>query len=197
MDLTPDLASIRAPTLVIAGTRDVATPKEMGVGIAAAIPAAHFVELPSAHIPLPESTGVFAHTVLAFLSRAAPATERDRYDVGLARRREVLGASYVDARLKQVTPFNAEFQDLITRYAWGETWTRNVLDDRTRRLLVLAMLIAQARWEEFEMHVKAGLAAELSESELKEVLLLAAIYCGVPAANTGFHRAAGLVGEGG
>jgi alkylhydroperoxidase/carboxymuconolactone decarboxylase family protein YurZ len=129
------------------------------------------------------------------LSGAPPATERDRYGVGLSRRREVLGASYVDARLKQVTPFNAEFQDLITRYAWGEMWTRNVLDDRTRRLLVLAMLIAQSRWEEFEIHVKAGLVAELSESELKEVLLLAAIYCGVPAANTGFHRAAGLVGD--
>jgi alkylhydroperoxidase/carboxymuconolactone decarboxylase family protein YurZ len=71
-----------------------------------------------------------------------------------------------------------------------------VLDDRTRRLLVLAMLIAQSRWEEFEMHVKAGLAAELSESELKEVLLLAAIYCGVPAANAGFHRAAAIVGDG-
>ena len=195
MDLTPDLASIRAPTLVIAGSKDVATPKEMGAAIAAAIPGARCVEIPAAHIPLPEATGVFAHTILEFLSGTPPATERDRYDVGLARRREVLVASYVDARLKQVTKFNAEFQDLITRYAWGETWTRNVLDDRVRRLLVLAMLIAQARWDEFEMHIKAGLAAELSESELKEVLLLAAIYCGVPAANTGFHRAAGLVGD--
>jgi 3-oxoadipate enol-lactonase/4-carboxymuconolactone decarboxylase len=196
MDLTPDLASIRAPTLVITGSRDIATPKEMGSAIAAAVPGAGSVELPAAHIPLPEATGVFAHVVLEFLSDALPATERDRYSVGLSRRRAVLGASYVDARLKHVTPFNAEFQDLITRYAWGEIWTRNVLDDRTRRLLVLAMLIAQSRWEEFEMHVKAGLAAELSESELKEVLLLAAIYCGVPAANSGFQRAAGLVGDG-
>ena len=189
-------SSIRAPTLVITGSRDIATPKEMGSAIAAAVPGAGSVELPAAHIPLPEATGVFAHVVLEFLSDALPATERDRYSVGLSRRRAVLGASYVDARLKHVTPFNAEFQDLITRYAWGEIWTRNVLDDRTRRLLVLAMLIAQSRWEEFEMHVKAGLAAELSESELKEVLLLAAIYCGVPAANSGFQRAAGLVGDG-
>jgi 3-oxoadipate enol-lactonase/4-carboxymuconolactone decarboxylase len=197
MDLTPELASIRAPTLVITGARDVATPKEMGAAIAATIPGAHCVELPAAHIPLPETTGVFAHAVLEFLTGAPPVTERERYEVGLARRRGVLGAGYVDARLKQVTAFNVEFQDLITRYAWGEIWKRNVLDDRTRRLLVLAMLIAQARWEEFEMHVRAGLAAELSESELKEVLLIAAIYCGVPAANTGFHRAAGLVGDGG
>ena len=196
MDLTADLASIRVPTLVITGTRDVATPKEAGAAIAAAVPGARCVEIPGAHIPLPEATGVFVHTALEFLGEPLPTTERDRFGVGLSRRREVLGASYVDARLQQVTPFNSEFQDLITRYAWGETWTRNVLDDRTRRLLVLAMLIAQSRWEEFEMHVKAGLAAELSESELKEALLLAAIYCGVPAANTGFHRAAAIVGEG-
>lgn len=196
MDLTPDLASIRAPTLVITGTEDVATPKEMGTAIAAAIPGARSAEIAAAHIPLPEATGAFVHAALEFLAGTQPATERERYEVGLARRREVLGTAYVDARLRQVTSFNAEFQDLITRYAWGETWTRNVLDDRTRRLLVLAMLIAQARWEEFEMHVKAGLAAELSEAELKEVLLLAAIYCGVPAANTGFHRAATIVGEG-
>jgi len=193
MDLTPDLASIRTPTLVTTGTHDIAAPKETGAAIAAAIPGARCVELPVAHLPPPEAPGLFAHAVLEFLAGAAPATERDRYDVGLARRREVLGAGYVDARLKQVTPFNAEFQDLITRYAWGEMWSRNVLDDRTRRLLVLAMLIAQSRWEEFEMHVKAGLAAELSPAELKEVLLLAAIYCGVPAANTGFHRAAAIV----
>ncbi len=197
MDLTADLAWIGAPTLVITGTHDIATPKEMGAAVAAVIPGARCVEIPATHIPLPEATGVFAHTVLEFLSGAPPATERDRYAAGLSRRREVLGTSYVDARLKQVTSFNTEFQGLITRYAWGETWTRNVLDDRTRRLLVLAMLIAQSRWEEFEMHVKAGLAAELSASELKEVLLLAAIYCGVPAANTGFHRAAGLIGDDG
>ncbi len=102
----------------------------------------------------------------------------------------MLGRRYVEERLQQATPFDAEFQDLITRYAWGEMWTRNVLDDRTRRLLVLAMTIALGRWDEFELHVKAGLAADLSEAELKEVLLLAAIYCGVPAANTGFRRAA-------
>jgi len=195
MDLTPELGSIRVPTLVTTGSQDIAAPKEMGTAIAAAIPGARCVELPVAHLPPPEAPGLFAHTVLGFLVGAPPASERERYDVGLRRRREVLGGSYVDARLKQVTGFNAEFQDLITRYAWGETWTRNVLDDRTRRLLVLAMLIAQSRWEEFEMHVKAGLAAELSESELKEVLLLAAIYCGVPAANTGFQKAGGIVGD--
>ena len=119
--------------------------------------------------------------------------ERQRYRRGMAVRRAVLGDAHVDGAVRDETDFNREFQDLITRYAWGEMWSRNVLDDRTRRLLVLAMLIAQGRWEEFEMLVKAGLAAELSPAELKEVLLLAAIYCGVPAANTGFHRAAAIV----
>jgi 3-oxoadipate enol-lactonase/4-carboxymuconolactone decarboxylase len=193
MDLVASLPAIRAPTLVTTGSDDVATPKEMGRAIAAAIPGAVCVLLPVAHIALPEATGLFAHTVLEFLAGAPVATERERYDVGLARRKQVLGTAYVDERLKQVTPLNAEFQDLITRYAWGEMWTRNVLDDRTRRLLVLAMMVAQARWEEFEMHVRAGMAAELSEAELKEVLLLAAVYCGVPAANTGFHKAAGVL----
>ena len=193
MDLAGSLGAIRAPTLVTTGRDDLATPKEMGGAIAAAIPGAGRVELPVAHIAIPEETGLFVHTVLEFLIGATVATERHRYDVGLARRKDVLGDAYVEERLKKVTPLNAEFQSLITRYAWGEMWTRNVLDDRTRRLLVLAMLIAQSRWEEFEMHVRSGMAAELSEAELKEVLLLAAIYCGVPAANTGFHKAAGAL----
>ncbi|MEO8303543.1 MAG: 3-oxoadipate enol-lactonase [Betaproteobacteria bacterium] len=190
MDLAGSLGSIRAPTLVTTGKDDLATPKEMGLAIAAAIPGAAGVELPVAHIAIPEETGLFTHTLLEFLTGAPVASERQRYDAGLSRRKNVLGEAYVEERLKKVTPFNAEFQNLITRYAWGEMWTRNVLDDRTRRLLVLAMMIAQSRWEEFEMHIRAGRAAELSEAELKEVLLLAAIYCGVPAANTGFHKAA-------
>jgi len=197
MDLAASLAAIRAPTLVITGADDLATPKEMGNAIAAAVPGARRVELPVAHIPVPEAPGLFAHTVLDFLAGAPVATERERYDVGMRRRKGVLGERYVGDRVKSVTPFNAEFQDLITRYAWGEMWTREVLDDRTRRLLVLAMLVAQSRWDEFEMHVGAGLAAELSEAELKEVLLLAAIYCGVPAANAAFHRAAAVLGGAG
>ena len=121
-------------------------------------------------------------------------TEKQRYDRGLARRKQVLGVEYVKARLKNRHPFTDEFQALITRYAWGELWTRPVLDDRTRRLLVLAMMVALKSWEEFELHVRAGLEHELSPAELKEVLMLAAIYCGVPAANTAFGRARKLIG---
>ncbi len=116
-------------------------------------------------------------------------TEKQRYDRGLKRRKAVLGVKYVEARLKNRHPFTDEFQELITRYAWGEMWTRPRFDDRTRRLLVLAMMVALKSWEEFDLHVRAGLEHELSPAELKEVLMLAAIYCGVPAANTAFGHA--------
>jgi 3-oxoadipate enol-lactonase/4-carboxymuconolactone decarboxylase len=195
MDLRACPAAMGVPTLVVTGTHDLATPKELGAAIADAIPGAACVELPLAHIPIPEEPGLFAHTVLQFLVRPTVATERERCEFGLDRRKQVLGTRYVEERLRQITPFNAEYQDLITRYAWGEMWTRDVLDDRVRRLLVLAMMIALGRWEEFQMHVKAGLAAELSATDLKEVLLLSAIYCGVPSANTGFHKASEIIGN--
>ena len=120
-------------------------------------------------------------------------TEKQRYARGLKRRKEVLGAKYVEVRLRNKHPLTDEFQALITRYAWGELWTRPVLDDRTRRLVVLAMMVALKSWEEFELHVRAGLERELSPAELKEVLMLAAIYCGVPAANTAFGHARKLI----
>ena len=115
--------------------------------------------------------------------------EKDRYEAGMAARRAVLGESYVERSVKNRTPFNEEFQELISRYAWGEIWTRTAFDDRTRRLLVLAMTAALGRWEEYRLHINAGLQAELTPQDIKELLLQTAIYCGVPAANTGFHHA--------
>ena len=120
-------------------------------------------------------------------------TEKQRYARGLKRRKEVLGTEYVAARLKNKHPLTDEFQSLITRYAWGEMWTRPAFDDRTRRLLVLAMMVAMKSWEEFELHVRAGLERELSAAELKEMLMLAAIYCGVPAANSAFAHAKKII----
>ncbi len=195
MDLTDLAPRIRVPTLVVTGTHDLATPKSAGEAIAAAVPGAQRVELPSAHIPVVEMPQLYAHTLLAFLARRDVVSERDRYEVGLEKRKQALGAAYVEERVKRITPFNAEFQELITRLAWGEIWTRDVLDDRTRRLLVLAICVSLGRWEEFELHARAGLAAELGESDLKEMLLLAAVYAGVPAANTAFHKAAALLAQ--
>jgi 3-oxoadipate enol-lactonase/4-carboxymuconolactone decarboxylase len=195
MDQTASVAAIRVPTLVIVGTHDLATPKAHGETLAKAIPGAQLVELPTAHIPVIEAPGAFVNALLGFLLDRPIATERERYDAGLERRKEALGRDYVESRLKSVNAFNQEFQALITRYAWGEIWTRHVLDDRTRRLIVLGMLLALARFDEFEMHMRSGLDAELSLDDLKEVLLLSAIYAGVPVANSGFHRAAEVLKE--
>src|SRR6266550_4528098 len=115
--------------------------------------------------------------------------EDERAKIGVKKRREVLGDRHVDGALAGRNEFNAEFQDLITRYAWGEIWTRPGLDERTRRLIVLATMIALGRDEEFKMHLRAALEHGVSKDDVKEVLLQSGIYCGLPAANSAFHRA--------
>ena len=115
--------------------------------------------------------------------------ERKRYDQGSKTRREVLGDAHVDRSLKNRTKFNEPFQDLITRYAWGEIWTRPGLPRKTRSLLTLSMLVALNRNEEFRLHLKAALSIGVTRDEIQEVLLQSAIYCGVPAANSAFHAA--------
>ena len=111
-------------------------------------------------------------------------TERARQ--GMTVRREVLGDEHVDAAVDRTSGFTADFQDLITRYAWGEIWTRPGLDRRMRSAITLTALIATGRFEELRMHLRAALRNGLEEDEIKEVLLQSAIYCGVPAANSAF-----------
>jgi len=119
-------------------------------------------------------------------------TEDERYAAGLAVRRRVLGDAHVDAALAQTTELTADFQNLITRYAWGEIWSRPGLDLRSRRILVLGTLIALGRWEEFAMHAGAALReGALKSGDLMEIVLQQAIYCGVPAA----HRALQVLAE--
>ena len=114
--------------------------------------------------------------------------DKDRHDAGMSVRRQVLGDAHVDRISARTTPLTAEFQDLITRYAWGEIWTRPGLDVRTRRVLVLGTLIALGRFEEFRMHARAAInEGGFSEEDLKEIVLQQAVYCGVPAANTAFE----------
>ena len=114
--------------------------------------------------------------------------EKERHEAGMAVRRQVLGNAHVERASAQTTALTAEFQDLITRYAWGEIWTRPGLDVRTRRILVLGTLIALGRFEEFRMHARAALnEGGFTEEDLKEIVLQQAIYCGVPAANTAFE----------
>jgi 4-carboxymuconolactone decarboxylase len=115
--------------------------------------------------------------------------DRERYAEGMKVRRAVLGDAHVDRSLRNRNAFNDEFQDLITRYAWGEVWMRPGLSRHTRSLITLALMIAINRGDEFRMHVRAAFNNGVTRDEIKEVILQCAIYCGVPAANAAFHMA--------
>jgi 4-carboxymuconolactone decarboxylase len=121
-------------------------------------------------------------------------TEQERYEHGLAMRRRVLGDPHVDRTLAARTAATAEFQDLLTRYVWGEIWTRPALDVKTRRLLVIATLVALGRWEELQLHVRAAVeSGEVRADEVKEIILQQAIYCGIPTANHAMQLLAPLL----
>jgi 3-oxoadipate enol-lactonase/4-carboxymuconolactone decarboxylase len=185
--------------------------------VLAALPNARHVSLDAAHLACLEAPQAFASAVRQFLqpmspddavpaSSAAPSDQTHvqhmaeaastLYEAGLRVRRQVLGDAWVDRALASRTDFNRDFQAMITRCAWQEIWSRPGLDHRTRRLLVLATTIALGRWEEFRLHVRAGLVqGGFTEEELREVLMQSAVYAGVPAANTAFAQAAEVMGE--
>ena len=119
----------------------------------------------------------------------------ETHDRGMTTRREVLGDAHVDAAIAGTTPFTADFQDLITRYAWGEVWSRPGLDRRTRSCITLTALVALNHHHELAMHVRAALRNGLTSDEIKEVLLQSAVYCGVPAANRAFAIAQEVLNE--
>jgi 4-carboxymuconolactone decarboxylase len=121
--------------------------------------------------------------------------ERARHEQGMKVRRAVLGDAHVDRTVARANDFNREFQDLITRYAWGEIWTRPGLPRHTRSLLTVAMMVALNRSEEFKLHVRAAFNNGVTREEIREVLLQCAIYCGVPAANSAFHMAEEVFGQ--
>jgi len=121
--------------------------------------------------------------------------DRSRYEHGMEVRRAVLGDPHVDKALQNTTDFDRDFQDLITRYAWGEIWTRPGLPRHSRSLIVIATMVALNRSEELRLHIRAALNNGVTREEIKEVLLQAAIYCGVPAANSAFHIAQEVFSE--
>jgi len=121
--------------------------------------------------------------------------EAKRYKQGMKVRRAVLGDEHVDRAVTGTNDFNREFQEYITRNAWGEIWTRSGLPRHTRSLLTLAMMIALNREAEFRMHIRAAFNNGVTRDEIKEVLLQSAVYCGVPAANSAFHAAAEVFRE--
>jgi 4-carboxymuconolactone decarboxylase len=121
--------------------------------------------------------------------------DRERFDSGMKVRRAVLGDAHVDKAISSKNAFSEPFQDLITRYAWGEIWSRPGLPRHTRSLITLAMMIALNRNDEFRMHVRGAVNNKVSREEIQELLLQSAIYCGVPAANTAFHIAQEVFAE--
>jgi 4-carboxymuconolactone decarboxylase len=121
--------------------------------------------------------------------------EDSAYDRGMRIRREVLGDEYVDAAAGRTTEFTADFQDFITRYAWGEIWARPGLDRRTRSCITLTALVALGRLDELELHLRAAIRNGLTEREIAEVFLHSAVYCGVPAANSAFAVARRVLSE--
>lgn len=122
-------------------------------------------------------------------------TDEQRYDQGMAVRRAVLSDAHVDLADAATTPLTADWQDFITRVAWGDIWSRPGLDRRTRSVAVITALIAHGHHEELEMHLRAAVRNGLTVDEIREVILQSAIYCGVPAANSAFRIAAAVFGE--
>ena len=187
MDYRSAIGGITTPTLVIGGDRDQSMPwQDHGHVLAESIAGAVEVQLSAAHLSNVERPRAFSAALFSFLLPAAA----NPLEAGMLARRAVLGDAYVDAAIQATTELNRDFQEMLTRYAWGTIWTRPGLDHRTRRLLVLTTTAALGRWEEFRLHLRAGLAHELEWSDVTEVLMQAAVYAGVPAANTGFQIAA-------
>lgn len=185
MDQTASASRIRIPALVISGDLDVSLPwSGHSERLAGTIAGAQVVRLPAAHLSNLERPRAFTAALFTFLLPPDAASRES----GMQVRRAMLGDAHVDQSLASHP--SADFQDLITRYAWGAVWTRPGLDPRTRRLLVLAISASLGRWEEFRLHVRAGFERDLEWCDLEEVLLQTAIYAGVPAANTAFHVAA-------
>jgi 4-carboxymuconolactone decarboxylase len=122
--------------------------------------------------------------------------DKERHEKGMAQRRKVLGNAWVDRANTNKTTLTADFQDFITRYAWGEVWTRDHFDERTRRILVIGTMLALDKWDEFRMHIRAAVTeGGFSEADIKEIIQQQAIYCGVPAANHAFKEAAAVLAE--
>ena len=191
MDLRDALGRITAPTLVVAAADDPATPPAVALRIQAAIPHASCVVLAdAAHLANLEQPDRFAAVVLGHLDAGEGVAGR-----GMAVRRQVLGDAHVDAAVARTSALTRDFQDFVTRYAWGEIWTRPGLDRPTRSCITLTALVALGRHEELALHVRGARANGLTEAQIAEVLLQTAVYCGVPAANAAFAVAQRVLGQ--
>ena len=210
-DLRERLGEVTAPVLTVAGSEDVVTPPEHLEQIADAIRGTRLVVLDGVgHLPPAEAPSVVGKLLGQHLEptanpaprlpvvHAEPASDSASDPVylrGMTVRREVLGDAHVDRAVAATTELTRDFQDLITRYAWGSIWTRPGLDRRSRSMITLTALIARGHHEELAMHLRAARTNGLTDDEIKEVILQSAIYCGVPDANTAFRIAQTVLAE--
>lgn len=200
MDLRPAIGAIMTPTLILAGADDQATPVAMMEDIRVRIPDAELVIVPrTAHLLNIEQAGIVNAHLGAFLARfndsRAPRSGGVGFDAGLANRKAVLGVEHVQRSLDKAGDFAMPWQDFITRTAWGEIWGDDTIPWKTRSMLTLAMMIALHREEEFKLHVRPALKNGVTTDELRALILQAAIYAGVPAANAAFRWVKEVLGD--
>ncbi len=183
-DFRKEVGKIAVPTLVITGDEDPVTNVEQAEFLADQIPNSHlFVMMGTKHLCATERPAEYAQKLIDFI---VGSSVEDR---GMHIRRTVLGAEHVDKANAKKNAFNSDFQEFITDYAWGEIWSRPGLSKSQRSHITLAMLIALNRKEEFKLHVKAAFNNGLSKEDIKEIIMHASIYCGLPAANEAIHSA--------
>ena len=198
-DVTDRLSEIITPVLTIAGAEDVPTPPESLQRIASGVKDGEFVVLDGVgHLAPAEAPDQVSALIAeqAGLPPLPPArTTDDVYHAGMTVRREVLGDAHVDRAVAATTDLTADFQRMITEYAWGGIWTRPGLDRRSRSMITLTALIARGHHEELVMHLRAARRNGMSNDEIKELIMQTAIYCGVPDANTAFRIASDVLSE--
>ena len=182
-DFREKLQSLSVETLVITGDEDPVTNVEQAEFLVSKIPNARLKVLHARHLAATELPKEYAAVLIDFL------VGDQIFDKGMHVRRTVLGDAHVDNANSKINSVNADFQSFITRYAWGEIWTRPGLSKHNRSLITMSMLIALNRPAEFKMHVKAAFNNGVSVDEIKEVIMQSALYCGLPAANDAFHLA--------
>ncbi|HTU60416.1 MAG TPA: 3-oxoadipate enol-lactonase [Polyangiales bacterium] len=189
-DITAELTKISAPTWILSAQDDPATPPAHGYLMAGLIPGARIdVVAGAAHLALAERPAFVGRLLVDHLlghPDSSPAPDPERAKRGERVRREVLGDAHVDRAKANTTPLTAPFQDLITRYAWGEIWSRPGLTRAERSIVTLSVLAAMQHEEELAMHIRAALRNGLTVSQIQEVLLQVGLYAGVPVANRAF-----------
>jgi 3-oxoadipate enol-lactonase/4-carboxymuconolactone decarboxylase len=200
MDLRPAIGAIRTPTLIIAGADDPATPVTMMEEIRSRIPDSELIVLPrAAHLLAIERADIVNAHLAAFLDRHETTAQARRggasFEAGLANRKRVLGAEHAERSLAKAGSFATPWQDFITRVAWGEIWGDPAIPWKTRSMVTLAMMVALHREEEFKLHVRPALRNGVTIEELRSLILQAAIYAGVPAANAAFRWVKEVLGD--